>query len=127
MPDDGSSIDWSTVFTALAGIVTALGAAWVGYRKTQSDARQQAASTAQTTVQSTLDAMKTVVEGLTNELQRRQKELDTLRAELVATRIHERELEIQNGKQEARIAVLETQQEELKRRLDSVERKQDGG
>jgi chromosome segregation ATPase len=97
----------------------------VGYRKTQNDARQQAASTAQTTVQSTLDAMKTVVEGLTNELQRRQKELDTLRAELVATRIHERELEIQNGKQEARIAVLETQQDELKRRLDSVERKQD--
>jgi hypothetical protein len=116
MQDDGSSIDWSTIFTALAGIVTALGAAWVGYRKTQNDARQQAASTAQTTVQSTLDAMKTVVEGLTN---------DTLRAELVATRIHERELEIQNGKQEARIAVLETQQDELKRRLDSVERKQD--
>lgn len=123
MPEDGSSTI-ITVLGTVAGLITAFGGAWALYKKTQSDSKQTAATTAQTTVQSTLDAMKMVVEGLTRELDRRQVELDRVRDDLLKAREHERELEILSSRQETRIAVLEAQHSELKRRLDTLEGQQ---
>jgi len=108
LPDDPGA--WiGTALGAIGTVATSVAAAYAVVRRTRSETSKEAAGVAQTTVQATLDAMKTVIEGLTGELTRRQTELDELRKDLEETRKELRRIERAKTDLELNVARLEEQ------------------
>lgn len=115
-----------TAFGAIGTVAASIAGAYALVRKTRSETNKEAATVAQTTVQATLDAMKTVIDGLTRELTRRQEELDEARAEVHELREENRVLASQNAEQERRIEQLESIALTLKARVEQLERRELG-
>lgn len=121
MPDNDTGFSLTQLIGGLVALVGAIGTAYGIWRKTKTESRNDEATTVQNTVHSTLEAMKMVVDGLTRELSRRQVELDEARNEVKVLRLHERELEQKNSKQEVEIAKLKAHSESQQRQLTQLQ------
>lgn len=112
LPDDSSNLI-PTVVATLTGVITAIAGAYAVVRKSRVDTKKEASELANATVQSTLDAMKIVIDGLTKELSRRQDELAQLRREIDEERVRTRALERKNTELERKADRLENRLQRL--------------
>lgn len=105
-PDDPTNII-ATVLGTITAVITAVAGAYAVVLKSRTQTRKEASEIAHLTVQSTLDAMKVVIDGLTNELARRQAEVDATREDIETLLKENRELSMQTSRQERQIADLQ--------------------
>jgi len=109
LPDDPTTLIGG-ILGSIATVATAIAGAYAVVRRSRTETSKEAASVAQSTVQATLDAMKTVIDGLTRELTRRQHEVEEIRAEIEETR---KELRIVEREKTALDLTVQRQAEQL--------------
>lgn len=117
---DGDNNMIGSIVAAITGIIGSLGAAYAVVRKTKSETTREAAQTAQTTVQATLDAMKVVIDGLIADLKRKDKDLEELREEVHTLQQEKNNLESKAARQERQIEMFQDQTNSMSRTITAL-------